>query len=227
MIDAIEEALRRMRINESIGPPERIFENPDHIDKVQRAFSANLLTLVFGAGLSKSVNLPLWPELVESLYVGVYENYGAVPADAIVNNVRKLGYNDAILVRHLQSVLKFRSDVRTILQQRLYESFDESKVDGLIAPICECFLRGDAGSRVDEIITYNFDNIIERYLQRNGHAKFISIYSNESYAVHESGLKIYHPHGYIPHEENHPIEHFVDQSVVFSESDYHLHYFYT
>jgi len=77
------------------------------------------------------------------------------------------------------------------------------------------------GSKVKSVITYNFDDLIERQLKSRS-LDFHSIYGdNETYDIEE--LPIYHVHGFIPEDNSH-YERLEESTLVFSEEGYHQIY---
>lgn len=129
--------------------------------------------------------------------------------------------------RYLRKGLSKREDeakdfIHTVTQN-LYKLRDTSfKVDSrLIKSIAAMCLPRRTGAKVRSVITYNFDDLLERQLTGNS-IHHCSIYSeNESYDPDE--LPIYHVHGFLP--EKRKEYHGLDKStLVFSEEGYHYIY---
>jgi hypothetical protein len=77
------------------------------------------------------------------------------------------------------------------------------------------------GARVRAVISYNFDDLLERQLKRTN-VQYHSIYSeNESYGPDE--LPLYHVHGFLP-ETVKSYEGLERSTLVFSEEGYHQIY---
>jgi hypothetical protein len=227
LVDSLSEvqiATRLAKAGSALGAYSAELQNPAIVRAVRKAGYDRTLTLVFGAGVSNDIKLPLWPNLVDSLYDDVYRQIDPRLKLSKLLALRAAGYSHATMIRHLEIMLGFPSIVRRMLRDRLYAKFDERGVKKLIDPICRLFLTAGASAATNHVITYNFDNALERCLKRNGRTDFTSIYSNDSYPLKSGGLRIYHPHGFLPHREDDPNGHACDESIVFSERDYNEHF---
>jgi hypothetical protein len=179
-------------------------------------------TLVLGAGVSSALRLPLWNDLVDSLMSDIYGRMGMSLDSATLGALRDR-YGNTILVRHLEGLVGFASDVRLLLRDQLYASFDESGASELLLPVCETFLQLASPSYTSKVITYNFDNALERQLIRVGSA-YSAVFSAETYAAGGAGVRVYHPHGFLAHSDNDPDGSQFSDQVVFSERDYNEHF---
>ncbi len=72
---------------------------------------------------------------------------------------------------------------------------------------------------VKGIVTYNFDDVMERRLKRDK-IEYNTIY-NEQGASSPEKLSIFHVHGYLPHKKCDEVE---NPQLIFSEEDYHKVY---
>ncbi|CAB1222800.1 SIR2 family protein [Acinetobacter bouvetii] len=108
------------------------------------------------------------------------------------------------------------------LQKCLYKK--KSKKSPLITAIGKLCIPTRVGAKINSIVTYNFDNLIEMHLDRLD-LKYKSIFlDNVKYQNEE--LPIYHVHGFIPQNINlsKSKEHYQDMDLIFSESGYHRMY---
>jgi hypothetical protein len=133
-------------------------------------------------------------------------------------------YGNSILVRYLETLAAFPSDIRKMLRDRLYASFDETGADELLRPLCELFLLPGCPAPARSAITYNFDNALERQVDRLGGPALASVHSSDTFAQLGSKLAIFHPHGFLPHPSDDPNGDGCSECVVFSERDYNEHH---
>ncbi len=118
--------------------------------------------------------------------------------------------------------MNFRSKVLELLRQCLYEKYRAKKARVLLETICHQFLSNGPYS-TQHVITYNFDNTLERCLGGLGRDYHV-VHSAATFSKTKRMLRIYHPHGYLPHPSDDPEDHFLEEAVVFSERDYHGQY---
>lgn len=199
---------------------ETVIRDPVTMRRVASAFRTGRLSLFLGAGVSSALKLPLWDTLVDQLAVEVYQELGRSDHSEVTKRARRLGFANTMMIRHLENVLPQATDFRRRIQGKLYQTFNEEGVAALIGPICDHFLSGP--NPVRHVVTYNFDNALERCLKRRGRPTYSVVHSSRSYPANmESDIHIYHPHGFIPHPDDDPVG---EEPVVFSERDYHHHF---
>ncbi|AYA04081.1 hypothetical protein BEN74_15585 [Acinetobacter sp. WCHAc010034] len=207
----------------------------------QQYKNSGKISLLLGAGVSCSANLPSWNELISSLFITYLVNstldnkqLGAMSIDEygkainhISKNISEKYLKSALLsARYLQNGFSTQineSDNFIMeLQKTLYKK--EIKTSKLIQTIGNLCIPTRTGAKVNSIITYNFDNLIEIHLD-SLNLKYKSIFlDNIKYQNEE--LPIYHVHGYIPkdiklEEAN---DSFQDMDLIFSEEGYHRMY---
>lgn len=198
------------------------------------------VSLLLGAGVSCSANLPSWDELISSLFITYLVNSSIDNEDLGVMNAGEYGeiirhISKTFSEKYLKSALLSARYLRTgfstqdqdskafikELQKNLYKK--EKKESALIKSIGKLCIPTRTGAKVKSIITYNFDNLIEQHLN-NSNLKFRSIFlDNDKYSNEE--LPLYHVHGFIP--ENIELENdssFEKMDLIFSEEGYHRMY---
>jgi len=182
------------------------WENEDHlINHLGNHLNNCRIVLVLGAGISTEFGLPNWEKLISGLYKlkGASENNKLSPENRILFFKEKL-CSDEI-------------DYKNSIQKVLYSGYDFdfknlknfSTLSALVALIMAS-KRGNASN----VVTFNFDNILELYLSYYG---FIS--NSRILTKHWSSnadVNIYHPHGYIPAP---PSIEFSDK-IVFDQKSY-------
>ena len=167
------------------------------------------LAIILGAGISYYFGLPSWDDLVRRLY------------DYSGKTMPVGSYTNEELAEYFRTTF-FSNDKTGFLNavhQALYAeaNIDFSSLRGhstlaAIASLTMASLRGSASN----IITLNFDNILEIYLRYHG---FVvnSIY-NDRHWYGRKDVTVYHPHGFIPfdaHDEK-------SDDIVFDQKSYSL-----
>ncbi len=225
-MDQIDEALHwqnRQRFFEALASFEPQHKQETTIEHVRHALKESRLTLVLGAGVAADLGLPLWPALmaglVRRLCVGVPPSLESEVA-AVLSDFRS---SPLLIARHLEMLAGFRSIFMKMLRGCLYENLVEPTNSPLLHSLASCLLLPSAPLPIRHVITYNFDNLLERYLKALD-CNYRSVTSLQSYATIYGGLKIFHPHGFLPHPADDPDDRLLEEAVVFSERDYHDEY---
>jgi hypothetical protein len=174
--------------------------------------------LFLGAGVSMSAKMPSWSQLLNGL-MGEVKQLNPNTLDAYkelhTHVYEECGESYLIMARYLETAIKLggsKSDFSQLIQKYLYSTPHTSKLLEILASII-------TQKKVGEVITYNFDDILEQELTRQGlvdSEHFTSIAKDAEIKGHNT-LPIYHVHGIIP--ENGPAD-----VVVFSEEEYHKRY---
>jgi hypothetical protein len=174
------------------------------------------LVLVLGSGVSSNFGLPRWNELLNCLLPKVWsEGFHCDPSDTklLTESLTDSTPNPVVTARFIRHLAKerFSETVRNQLYLQLKQ--DEKSISWLseITVLCQ-------SKRVDSIITYNFDDVLEQHLAENK-VNFTSIYEHNANLISGS-LPIYHVHGLLQ-------QHFQateDTHIIFSEEDYHEQY---
>ena len=181
---------------------------------LHKALIERKLTLVCGAGVSKSSSIPLWSELVANIVADVFDFDNN---DEFVNKLLlSINRSNIILGKYLKIILKdnFENVLRKHLYRDIHDEDTKFKESDLIGAISKLAQINSESSGINSIITFNFDDLIENSLKLNK-INYCSIWK-ESQEIHSGDLPIYHVHGFIPQQFS------VDDSgIVFSEDDYH------
>ncbi|HEX3000144.1 MAG TPA: SIR2 family protein, partial [Armatimonadota bacterium] len=107
---------------------------------------------------------------------------------------------------------RFQECVRTILYGQ------PAPTSELLRAITRlCATSHDQG-RIDAIVSYNYDDLVERHMEARG-VRFRSIYS-EGQSPRTDELPIYHVHGYLPADGKEPHS----GEIVFAEDAYHTQF---
>jgi hypothetical protein len=172
--------------------------------------------------------LPSWNKLIQKLLFRLLEkntnsnNNQANTISKLFPNVFKL--NPLIIARYLKLGLEKRPEFKfeSAVHDILYEEFDNSFTSAAIKELSHLCLSVYKNPKIDSVITYNFDDILERQLDKiDSGFRYKSIYDSEA-VYEETDFKIYHVHGYIPFDR--PTEKVKFDPIVLSEEKYHEQY---
>jgi hypothetical protein len=223
-----------LRIESSIAKTDIDWkdEREKQISQLSNCYKKGQFSLFLGAGVSSSAGLPNWNKLLNSLFVEYLTNEfngnSNVNDDDINEIVNRLNHIDGssalIAARYLRKglsrVAENKRDFINAVTKSLYKLRDKSyAIDSeLIISIGSLCTPKMTGSKVKSVITYNFDDLLERQLGSRS-LDFHSIFGDsETYERDE--LPIYHVHGFIP-ENDYLYERLEDSTLVFSEEGYH------
>ncbi|RBL92909.1 SIR2 family protein [Chitinophaga flava] len=203
---------------------ERLKELSDSYDRGQFAF-------FLGAGVSSSAGMPDWNTLLNSLFVSYLAKELSISQEdikQIVNRLNEVDEPSALMAaRYLRKGLsKERTEMREftkIITENLYQLRDTQREinSDLLKSISNLCMPKRTGAKVRSVVTYNFDDLLERQL-KNKSIQYHSIYSENEY-YHPDELPIYHVHGFLPENPN-GYEGLDKSTLVFSEEGYHQIY---
>ncbi len=202
-----------------------ILSNDVHKRVLIKSYNDENLVLVFGAGVSIDANIPKWDDLVKQLLVRminvVLREKNEELSDSNVQKLIELAYGNMegsqlAQMRYIKSALS-ETQYFDLLHDVLYE--DTESVTDLLESIARICMPRRRHIGVKSIITYNFDDLVERALTRHN-VRHASIVSDEDVPA-LANLNIYHVHGYMPYER---LDTVFDTNIVFSEEDYHRVY---
>lgn len=169
------------------------------LEKARYALNNNKVSVFLGAGVSASAGIVTWDSLIEKLCI----KKGLSKIDSDIDSVVKGRY---IIdeYRHLDKEIpkEFYKDIREIL-------YAHTRPSELISSIATLVTRGN----IESIISYNYDNLVEREIIRQGKSCFPVF--NKARPKEKDSLYIYHVHGYVSHEEDEY------SPIVLGEQEYH------
>lgn len=164
------------------------------INEISNFLKQGSLALFLGSGVSCSIGLPNWTDIV----------YHCANSKNIVKKIT----NDTPITELLRILEEIhdecdeKTDEFKNLVSSCFEKFHknygyENILNGKLltaigALLIPCKTRGF----ISEVVTYNFDDILEWYLALHGIGTEV-IYSLP-YLARDSDITIYHPHGYLP-----------------------------
>lgn len=217
----LEKVERVARINDRIVSLERDWraEREILLDSAQVSFREDKCSFFLGAGVSMDAGGPSWEALLRKI-MRRFKHFGKQKDfDRIYE---WCGMSPIILGRYAASNQKNLRDVSEYLRRYvLYRGVNEDD-SALIKAICDAVQGPDkdkrivAAGKVDSIITYNYDDLVETALEHRG-IPVARIY--EKSRNHRSEFPVYHVHGLIPKESNGIIP-----SPILGEKEYHQMY---
>ena len=175
--------------------------------------------LFLGAGVSASAGMPSWRDLLR----GSMSEVKMLKGDSLkafseldFHIYSECGDSNLIMARYLETAIKLsdkNADFLRLILKHLYSKEHTSDLLTDLALIVKF-------RKADEVITYNFDDILEQELVNNGLKEsdhFTPIARDAEVSGHNN-LPIYHVHGIIPEHGE------VADKVVFAEDVYHDRY---
>ena len=188
------------------------------IKKAQEVVTQGSSSLFLGAGVSMSAKMPSWKDLLKGL-MGEVKQLKTPTLEAFQelssHVLEECGDSNLIMGRYLQTAISMY-DNKTVfskhIQKYLYNDNDTSSLLINLARIVQ-------QKKVNEVITYNFDNLLEQNLAKMNLVDSVdyTTISKDAEIKGHNTLPIYHVHGIIPKEG--PVD-----TVVFSEEEYHKRY---
>ncbi len=223
-----------LRLESAISKPNRDWksEREETVLRLKESYKRGQFSLFLGAGVSSSAGMPDWNTLLNSLFVSYltreFDEDTTIDNSAIQQLVSRLNTLDEpsalMAARYLRKGLsKHDSEAKEFIRtvtNNLYglrdTEFDiDSRLIKSISALCQ---PRRTGAKVNSVVTYNFDDLLERQLSISG-IMYNCIYTDsESYDPDE--LPIYHVHGFLP-EERSCHEGLDKSTLVFSEEGYH------
>jgi hypothetical protein len=191
---------------------------------LRAAYANQRLALFVGAGVSASAHFPDWKTMLERMATGFFEDTLESPLQAADRDplysyfTSELPTSPIIVARLLRDGLreKFLQRVRVALYNKTSPDATSPLIEELGA-LCE---RGLGGAGVGSIITYNFDDLIERELRRRGVAHHAVLAEEDE--IPPGHLPIYHVHGFLPRTGRLTKKH--ARALVLSEEAYHYQF---
>lgn len=184
------------------------------LNMAKNSLQDNDFSFFLGAGVSMSAKLPSWWNLLEGMMAKRKQNQ---LHENDITQLNAICYNSSIVLgRFIRLLLETKSNEEeyyNVLHDALYggvSSFDSP----LISEICA--LISNRKEQAKSIITYNFDDVMERALNERG----IENYSIFGMNQPQSAFPIYHVHGFIPFDNSEVVK----CVPILSEEEYHRVY---
>ena len=178
------------------------------------SIAENNFSLFLGAGVSMSANLPCWWNLLAGMIDRCKER---MFKEEDLDQLTKVCYNSSIVMgRFIRMMMESKSN-----EEGFYQCLHDALYNGigsfsspLITEICH--LIQSKRQQAQGIITYNFDDVMERALKSCGIGNYSIFGQNQPQQL----FPIYHVHGFVPFENKENIK----SLPVLSEEEYHRVY---
>ena len=184
------------------------------LEMAKTSLTEERFTLFLGAGVSMSAGLPSWWKLLEDM---IDTSKQKEFKDGDIEKLTKVCYNSSIVMgRFVRMMMEKKSndeDYYQCLHDALYGGISAYR-SPLIDEICN--LVDSKKSQAQSIITYNFDDVMERALRKRGIRNYSVFGQNQP----QRFFPIYHVHGFIPYANKDDIK----SVPVLSEEEYHRVY---
>jgi hypothetical protein len=231
LLESLFELLETVETSITTNIGENRASEDEQLAHLREAYRREDLVLVLGAGASMAHGLPAWDALLKKLLVSTFQTPGEELAhDAAylasqllaVFNLSPLVVGRMLRQHYLGTDLRHRGNLHfeQAIRDAIYERGPSRLDNRLFKEITRLCVAPGKSPSLDSIITYNYDDLVERYLDQVDldvpYETIHAIGMNPS----PGNLPIYHVHGYLPHEGRISDRH----GVVLSEDMYHLHY---
>jgi len=227
--------LSTLRLERALEKPESDWRSrrATRLERLRQAYLANDTVLFLGAGVSVDAGLPAWGELLNALFVTLIARTlkkGSSISDkdvsAIVKRFRELSDPSPLMTaRYLRRGLAEGTvgDLEPFLvavTDVLYKLANPHKAEAseLVSQLARMSIPRRSGLGVRALVTYNFDDLLERALDRIP-VTHRSIFREGDLAGRDE-LPVFHVHGFLPRDRGRYTG--LDKgTVVFSEEGYH------
>lgn len=237
LAEEISNNLFSLRLDDALKsqPADWRLERTSIIEKISSCYKRGHFSLILGAGVSSSAGMPDWNTLLNSLFVRYmthkFDGDSAISDEDIkilVERLNSINEPSALMAaRYLRRGLSNNGEDAkgfiTAVTESLYKLRNtEFQINStLIQSLASMCLPRRTGAKIRSVITYNFDDLLERQLDASS-IQFRSIYTEgESYDPDD--LPIYHAHGFLPEDQS-SYQGLDDSTLVFSEEGYHRIY---
>ncbi|TON23884.1 SIR2 family protein [Vibrio parahaemolyticus] len=237
VVNKIASNLFALRLSSAMSKPLSDWKQAreEIIKHLKSCYKKGQLSLFLGAGVSSSAGMPDWSTLLNSLFVTYltqkFDGDGAVGDEDIndlITRLNSINEPSALMAaRYLRKGLSKSDggakDFIGAVTKNLYvlRNTDFAIDSELIKSIASMCLPRRAGAKVKSVVTYNFDDLLERQLSNNSILHRCIYTDDESYEPDE--LPVYHVHGFLP-EARKSCDYLDNSTLVFSEEGYHQIY---
>lgn len=181
--------------------------------KAQRAFRLGQNAFILGAGVSMDAGLPSWDDLLKALYKKYYgecsrKEWNALTAKCFKSSIILAQYiTEKLTIEEIENNKNIALDVQKILQS--YTLKDKK-------PLLESIARHIDEHHLQEVLTFNYDDLLESELSKKYDINIYSIYGNNR--IVDQYFPIYHLHGFLPLNRVEP------STAIITEEQYHQLY---
>lgn len=196
------------------------------IPQLKNSYLNNDLVLFIGAGVSEPAGIPCWNNLLTDLLISMIgqklpralnvtddENKALAAQFSILNDVSPL-----LGARYIRA--GFGDSFASAVAKDLYRCVNSKEfgTSELLKSISKLCIPRRSGPGIKSVVTYNFDDLIEKHLEIVG-VRHRSIFRDVDIASQDE-LGIYHVHGFLPRNME-QYDGVSESLLVFSEEGYH------
>ncbi|MGD8778338.1 MAG: SIR2 family protein [Ignavibacteria bacterium] len=150
------------------------------------------LALVLGAGISLKFKLPNWKKLIKNLYIMSDRDCPKLKnlkKDAELFKSNICSNNNRLYIEKVKNALylDFNLDFKNLIKNDMLSA---------IAAVVMASKRGN----VSNVISFNYDDLLERYLGYHGYV--VNSVTDSNYWNGKYDVNIFHPHGFLPSKED-------------------------
>lgn len=202
---------------------DQIYQHSDGLIKLLTNNFVRLprkFTFVLGAGVSKRYDMPMWNQLLNNYLIQIkrrisynedyiFEKIGdtsLIKAQFVVDNFSQASSRKG-------REYAFCRDLKKLFYSKnKYKQLTKSTLRSVVRCIDRNFDKSDG------VLTYNYDDLLERTIEVESNRSFQTIYKDED--LENKDVNIYHVHGYLPRKGNLKSEH--ANSIILSEEKYNF-----
>lgn len=188
------------------------------VDRLKNDIDNGDLSIVLGAGVSVDYGAASWEALVSSFEKDVNELISLNFDNQIKSEIGTTDLIHTQLYKDLLPEDKFYNRI----YQSLYSNFTSSKlIEATTLYEIGSLLKRYSTKRNIKVLTYNYDNFFEQYLDKHFSDVKYNIFFTEECSLNNS-VPIYHIHGYLPYGQE--IDKNYKKSIKLTEDDYNFLY---
>lgn len=183
------------------------------LEDAHQAFLQGHNTLFFGAGLGADpkVKMPMWDTLLSDLlHEAQISSKSSIGKDDYKYIDVSCNHSSLIVGRYIENGFDNFEHFTKKMHDSLYKNSPKP-----VSDLYNEIVKAVATNKVDQIITFNYDDLVETALENKGYPVH-SIYDRSHYSG--MSLPVYHVHGMIPQTRE------IASTPVLSEKEYHTLY---
>lgn len=199
-------------------------EREKYLKQIKTAFRNQDMVLFLGAGVSIDGGIPLWETLIKTLHIYMLNQLTKDKKLSFEQQemIKELAYDNEMesplmQMRYIKSAFS-NEEYYKLVHSALYAQNVKTDTK-LLNAIAKISTPRRAYSGIKSIITYNFDDLLERKFAQKDIEYHIISDEGERQLVDK--LNVYHVHGYLPSNFS-EVSH--NPNLIFSEEDYHRVY---
>lgn len=204
------------------------FDVKSHNEKLLKSLSKKYnkrkISLFLGAGVSMASHMPSWDTLVARFLVNRFREENKEIDDEVAKKLielEKMNRENSLIsqTRFIKQNMTLEKYFE-ILTDALYQEKDIIDLDVPLLNSLIKMIRNRNNIYIKKIVTFNFDNIIERKLEEKD--VYFKTCADHIEDIDRDAVYIYHVHGFLDSELK-PDE-INEKEIIFSEEEYHKMY---